>query len=73
MGCLKDLERITYSATDFHDATAAKMGHIAKAHKVTHIRYIKADGNSFYRAFMYAYMEKVLLRGPVALSLFCDL
>ncbi len=73
IGRTEDLERIVYSAGEFEDATAAKMNFVSSKFGMSHIRYVRYDGNSFYRAFMYSYMEKVILRGRVAIAKFCDL
>jgi hypothetical protein len=62
-----------YKADEFQDATAAKMNFMSSKHGMSHIRYVRFDGNSFYPAFMYSYMEKVILRGRVAIAKFCDL
>jgi len=73
IGKIKDIERILYNAADFEDSTAAKLSHISNYYGATHIRYVKADGNCFYRAFMFAYMEKVIMKGAEGLYSFCKM
>lgn len=60
IGRLKDIEEIIYNSKDIQNMTAAKLGFIANSHGISHMRYIKVDGNGFYRAFMFAYVEKII-------------
>jgi hypothetical protein len=73
IGRLKEMERIVYNADNIQDSIAAKLGFIAKNFGMSHVRYVKADGNCFYRAFMFAYIEKVIVKGYQALEDFLRL
>jgi len=73
VGRLREIERIVYNAESIEDSIAAKLGFISKNFGISHVRYVKGDGNCFYRAFMFAYLEKVIAKGYKALEDFLRL
>ena len=64
-----ELTDIIEDTATYRESTIELMQKLLNDYNLSHTRNVKGNGNAFYRAFMYAYMEKLIVHNSLGVLL----